>query len=189
VVGVSLDEPSDFEVLAVAAAGDPQSFAVLWDRHRDRVFGHALRLTRVRADAEDATAIVFLEAWRKQSRIRDVDGSILPWLLVTTTNVCRNLHRAARRYRAALDQIPHVTDKREPTGTDLDLQAALRTLPPIDQQLLGLTLEGYSTAEAAQAAGLSPGAARTRITRARQRLRTQLDPAPVADIAAQEGPR
>lgn len=162
---------------------------MLWDRHRDRVFGHALRLTRVRADAEDATAIVFLEAWRKQSRIREVDGSILPWLLVTTTNVCRNLHRAGRRYRAALDSLPHIADPREPTGSDLDLQAALRTLPVVDQQLLALTSEGYSTAEAAQAVGLSPGAARTRLTRARQRLRTQISPTPTADIASQEGPR
>ena len=162
---------------------------MLWDRHRDRVFGHALRLTRVRADAEDATAIVFLEAWRKQSRIRGVDGSALPWLLVTTTNVCRNVARAARRYRAALDALPHVTERQEPTGTDLDLQAALRTLPPVDQQLLDLTIGGYSTAEAARAVGLSPGAARTRITRARQRLRTQLGPTPTAEIASQEGPR
>ena len=188
-MGVSADERADLEVLAAAVAGDPRAFAVLWDRHRDRVFGHALRLTRVRTDAEDATAIVFLEAWRKQARIRDVDGSILPWLLVTTTNVCRNLQRAGRRYRAALDALPHVAERREPTGTDLDLQAALRTLPAVDQQLLGLTLEGYSTAEAAQAVGLSPGAARTRITRARQGLRTHLGPTPIADIASQEGPR
>lgn len=162
---------------------------MLWDRHRDRVFGHALRITRVRADAEDATAIVFLEAWRKQSHIRDVDGSILPWLLVTSTNVCRNLARAGRRYRAALDALPHIAERREPTGTDLDLQAALRTLPVVDQQLLGLTLEGYSTAEAAKALGLSPGAARTRISRARERLRTQLGRTPIADVASQEGLR
>jgi RNA polymerase sigma-70 factor (ECF subfamily) len=182
VVGVSAEERTDLEVLAAAAAGDPRAFAVLWDRHRDRVFGHALRLTRVRADAEDA--IVFLEAWRKHSRIRDVDGSILPWLLVTTTNVCRNLLRAGRRYRAALDALPHVTERHEPTGTDLNLQAALQTLPVVDQQLLGLTLEGYSTAEAAEAVGLSSGAARTRIRGARSRLRTQLGPTPVADIAS-----
>lgn len=188
-MGVSADERTDLEVLAAAVAGDPRAFAVLWDRHRDRVFGHALRLTRVRADAEDATAIVFLEAWRKQSHIRDIDGSVLPWLLVTTTNVCRNLQRAGRRYRAALDGLPHVTDRREPTGANLDLQTALRALPAVDQQLLVLTLEGYSTAEAARAVGLSPGAARTRLTRARQRLRTQLGPALTSEIAAQEGPR
>lgn len=182
------DERTDVEILAAAAAGDARAFAVLWDRHRDRVFGHALRLTRIRADAEDATAVVFLEAWRKHSRIRAVDSSILPWLLVTTTNVCRNLQRAGRRYRAALDALPHVADRDEPTAANLDLQAALRTLPLIDQQLLGLAGEGYSTAEAARAVGISPGAARTRLSRARHRLRVHLNGAPEAlDPASSEG--
>lgn len=105
-VDVTVDARSDVELLAAARDGDPRSFAVVYDRHRDRVFGHALRLTRVRADAEDVTAVTFLEAWRKQDRIRPVDGSVLSWLLVTATNVARNLARAARRYRGALDALP-----------------------------------------------------------------------------------
>lgn len=187
---VSLDQRTDVDVLAAAVAGDARAFAVLWDRHRDRVFGHSLRLTRVRADAEDATAIVFLEAWRRRTHIREVEDSVLPWLLVTATNVCRNLQRAGRRYRAALDALPHVADLAEPTGADLDLQDALRALPAIDQQLLTLALEGYSTAEAALALGLSPGAARTRMTRARQRLREQLrSDEPITGLPTTEGTR
>lgn len=173
-MGVELENRSDAEAIDAAVAGDPQAFGELWDRHRDRVFGQALRLTAVRADAEDATAIVFLEAWRKRASVRVIDGSILPWLLVTTTNVCRNLHRASRRYRVALQHLPPDIDPREPTGADLDLQAALRSLSPTDQQLFSLTLEGYSTSEAAEAVGISPGAARTRMTRARERLRKHL---------------
>jgi RNA polymerase sigma factor (sigma-70 family) len=182
---------SDAEVLAAAVAGDARAFGELWDRHRDRVFGHALRLTAVRADAEDATAVAFLEAWRKRSAIRDVDGSILPWLLVTTTNVCRNLQRASRRYRAALDALPRSRDPQEPTASDLDLRRALAALPAVDQRLVALTIEGYSTAEAAAALGLSPGAARTRLSRARARLRLDLSSgdAAVADLSAAEGPR
>jgi RNA polymerase sigma-70 factor (ECF subfamily) len=152
------------------------------------VFRHALRITRIRADAEDATTTVFLEAWRKRSRVRAVDGSILPWLLVTTTNVCRNLQRANRRYRKVLDALPRDTDPDDATGSDHDLVAALQSLPLIDQQLLGLTGEGYSTTEAAEAVGVSPGAARTRISRARQRLRARLDISrPTSRTATAEG--
>lgn len=165
-------------MLDAARAGDARGFAELFDRHRDRVFSHALRLSPTRADAEDATAVVFLEAWRRQDVVRDVDGSILPWLLVTATNVTRNLNRAARRYRKALDALPRdETARTGPAPAEPDLRAALRALPQHDQALLALTvLEGYSTAEAATALGLTPGAARTRLSRARARLRTQLRP-------------
>ncbi|WP_396133584.1 RNA polymerase sigma factor [Arthrobacter sp. 1088] len=47
-----------------------------------------------RHDAEDATAAAFLELWRRREGVRLVDGSILPWLLVTTTNTARNLQRS-----------------------------------------------------------------------------------------------
>lgn len=173
---MTTDEDSDAEVLAAAQSGDGRSFAVLFDRHRDRVFGHALRLTRVRADAEDVTAVVFLEAWRRRDRVRLVDGSAVPWLLVTTNNVARNLTRAAIRYRAALDAIPRVYDATEPTGFDADIRGAISALPLIDQQLLGLTMEGYKAAEAAKVLNISPGNARTRLSRARQRLRESLHP-------------
>jgi RNA polymerase sigma-70 factor (ECF subfamily) len=80
--------------------GDGEAFAFLFDRHRDRVFGHAFRLVQTRHDAEDVAASVFLELWRRRAEVRLVDGSVLPWLLVTTTNVGRNSARGTRRYRA-----------------------------------------------------------------------------------------
>ena len=92
-------------------------------------------------------------------------------LAATIAGDPRNLQRAGRRYRSALDALPHVMDPREPTATDLDLPNALQTLTAVDQQLIGLTLEGYSTAEAEQVTGISAGGARTRITRARQPAR------------------
>jgi RNA polymerase sigma-70 factor (ECF subfamily) len=188
---VGYETRSDADLLAAAGAGDSRAFGELWDRHRDRVFGHALRLTAVRADAEDAAAITFLEAWRNRTRVRAVDGSILPWLLVTTTNVCRNLSRAGRRYRSALQHLPVDVDPGEPTEADLDLRAALQELSPIDQQLFSLTLEGFTTDEAAEAVGLSPGAARTRMSRARQRLRRFLSSVstPSIDLSFSKGPR
>ncbi len=64
--------------------GDGEAFDVLFDRHRDRVFRHACRLADTRQDAEDAVASAFLELWRCRAKVQLVDGSVLPWLLVTT---------------------------------------------------------------------------------------------------------
>jgi DNA-directed RNA polymerase specialized sigma24 family protein len=45
-----------------AVSEDSDAFGAIFDLHRDRVFGHSLRLVRSVPDAEDVTALVFLEA-------------------------------------------------------------------------------------------------------------------------------
>src|SRR6478735_11743522 len=102
----SVDEPE--QVLWEAArGGDATAFGVIFDLHRDRAFRHAYRLLQDIDDAEDAAAIGFLELWRRRDDVRVVDGSVLPWLLVTVTNTTRNLRRGRRRYRQLLMALPH----------------------------------------------------------------------------------
>lgn len=165
------------------AAGDAVAFGELFDLHRDRVFRHAYRiLLRDVADAEDAAAVAFLELWRRRRQVRLVDGSPLPWLLATTTNTCRNLDRARRRYRALLDSLPHGTHTPSAEDTALaalaadgDLTGALATLSSAEAELFALVaVEGYSITDAAAAVGASPGAARTRLHRIRNRLQQHL---------------
>ncbi|MGB3910709.1 MAG: sigma factor [Pseudolysinimonas sp.] len=72
---------------ARAVDGDGEAFGRIFDRHRDRVLRHGLRLAPTTNDADDLVAITFFEAWRNRERVRVVDGSVLPWLLVTATNV------------------------------------------------------------------------------------------------------
>lgn len=86
-------------------SGDGEAFGALYDRHRDRVFRHAYRLSGNHHDAEDIMAAAFLELWRR-AKVRIVGGSVVPWLLVTTTNMARNYGRAALRYRRLLDSLP-----------------------------------------------------------------------------------
>src|ERR1700733_6941569 len=91
-------------------AGDGRAFGGLFDRYRDTVFRHACRLAGTRQDAEDLVASAFLELWRSRSKVQLVDGSVLPWLLVTTTNLGRNASRARRRYRRFLERLPRVEE-------------------------------------------------------------------------------
>jgi DNA-directed RNA polymerase specialized sigma24 family protein len=119
-------------------------------------------------------------------KVRLVEGSVLPWLLVTTTNVARNTRRAAFRYRRLLDSLPRAEGIDE-ANEELFLQAemdrdaarALGTLNALDLQLVSLVIiEGYSIAAAATALDLTPAAAKSRMHRARQRMKTALSPAP-----------
>jgi len=73
-------EPIDDEQAgwSAALAGDSGAFASIFDRHGDRVYLHARRLTTSAADAEDVTAGAFLELWRRRRVVRVVNGSVLP---------------------------------------------------------------------------------------------------------------
>ena len=99
--------------------GDGEAFRVLYVRYRDRIFRHAYRLSGDRQDAEDIMATAFLELWRRRAKVRVLEGSILPWLLVTTTNTARNSGRAALRCRRLLDSLPRRSETSDPIGDDM----------------------------------------------------------------------
>ncbi|WP_075201393.1 RNA polymerase sigma factor [Leucobacter japonicus] len=177
-----------------AVGGSAEAFGVIFDRHRDRVYRHCLRMLGGTHDAEDATAIAFLELWRKRDRVRIVDGSVAPWLLVTATNTARNLSRSRRRYQQFLHALPEAASA--PSAEERaelfdvehpELNAALARLPDADASLFALVaLEGYTPAEAAEALNISGSAARTRLHRIRARLQRHLQRTTSASIRAEE---
>ncbi|MHA3701440.1 RNA polymerase sigma factor [Jatrophihabitans sp. YIM 134969] len=159
------------------------ALGALFDRHADRVHGHCLRQLGSVADAEDATAATFLTAWRRRADLRFVDGSALPWLLVTATNTCRNLARARRRHRAWLDRLPRPDVEPDPAeAAALRLDAAgsgvvraFRSLGTDAQVVLTLCdIEGLGYEQAARVLGVPVGTVRSRLSRAREWLRHAL---------------
>ena len=182
IVTTSGDEPT---IWVAALGNNVDAFAAIFDLHRDRVYRHVLRMTANVHDAEDVAAAAFLELWRRRKSVRVVDGSVLPWLLVTATNQARNLARGTRRYRALIAALPRSEDKRSAEDVALErieemriaaqFREALSKLTPSDAALISLTaFEHYSPAQAAAALGISAGAARTRLHRARTRMASNL---------------
>ncbi|MFC8524866.1 MULTISPECIES: RNA polymerase sigma factor [Micrococcaceae] len=169
-------------------SGHGDAFGTLYNRHRDRVFRHAYRLSGNHHDAEDIMAASFLELWRRRKHVRIVEGSILPWLLVTTTNVARNWTRAALRYQRLLNSLPRVLEASDPAADphwhfqnelDQDVALALGTLSKEDLHLMSLIVfEEQTIAAAAAVLNLTPAAAKSRMHRARLRLRAALSPEP-----------
>lgn len=161
-----------------ALTGDGEAFARVYDRHRDRVLRHSLSLVGNVTDAQDVLAVVFLEAWRKREQVRFVEGSVLPWLLVTATNTTRNLNRSHRRHRAMLDRLPKSEAVAAPADENLnniEIYQAIRELPKNFQDVAVLCLvEGFSEADASAALGLPRGTVKSRLSRARARLGANL---------------
>ena len=167
---------------AAALAGSGEAFAWIFDLHRDRVYRHALRMLGNVHDAEDVTAGAFFELWRRRDAVTMVGKSVLPWLLVTTSNLSRNVARSLRRYRSLLRSLPRSEPSRgagevaeERLEVASEEREVLRSLSAPDAALITMTaFEGFSPSEVATALGISDGAARTRLHRARARVASVL---------------
>lgn len=177
---------TDEQLWAAVVRGDGVAFAAIFDRHGDRVWRHAWRLMQHRQDTEDVTSAAFAEAWRCRRRVRIVDTSVLPWLLATATNCARNARRSLRRNERLIAHIPLgpdapdtadvAADRLERLDAGSTVAQALRELPEADARLIALVLlEELPLADAAAALGIGYGAAKTRMHRARARLRQQLE--------------
>ncbi|MDO9397193.1 MAG: RNA polymerase sigma factor [Herbiconiux sp.] len=172
------DEASSWESVR---EGDPSAFSVIFDLHRNRVFHQAQRMTSTIHDAEDITAATFLEAWRRRESVRLVDGSVIGWLLVTANYLARNLDRSRRRYRSLLDQMrefEHLADPADEIADRLDrqsmtgrVQSALARLSKRDQDVITLcVVQQLSTTDAAGVLSVPEGTVKSRLSRAKQRL-------------------
>ncbi|WP_308490950.1 RNA polymerase sigma factor [Microbacterium terrisoli] len=171
-----MDVP-DEELWTRVLSDDPGALAELFDRHQWRAFDHARRLLGAREDAKDAVSIAFFELWRKRGKVRLVDGSPLPWLLNTVAYAARNLERSSRRYRALAHRAQPPKPAPEVVAADESgVLAALKQLPDREQGVIVLTvLEGYPERAAAQALGIPVGTVKSRLARAKERLRDQLE--------------
>jgi RNA polymerase sigma factor (sigma-70 family) len=176
---------SDHELWARAAAGDRAAFGELFERHVEAVWNHAYRLTASWSVAEDLTASTFLVAWRRCADIRLVRDSALPWLYTVAGNLARDEWRGATRYLRAVRRMPEATvvaDHADDVVHRVDLDAgmtrilaAVRSLPRAERQAAELCLLGeLPTADAAELLGVAEVSVRSRLSRARARLRTKL---------------
>lgn len=172
---------SDEVLWRAVVNGDGDSFGALFDRHRDRVFRHALRVVISSHTAEDVTAMVFYEAWRRREHVRMVNGSIVAWLLVTANNTIRNHARQQRRYRQFLDQLPPpetlgdiavgVTEADSLRAETAILREAFAQLRPAARDVLTLcVVEEFSLREAGAALGITEGTVKSRLHRAKRQL-------------------
>jgi RNA polymerase sigma factor (sigma-70 family) len=176
-------EPSDAELWAGARKTDPAPFGQLFDRHADRIYRHCRRQVDSKEEAEDVTSAVFLEAWRRRNDVVFTErDSVLPWLLAVANNAVRNRRRTLRRHRNLLAKLPPMPvehDHSDQVAAQVDLQrdgehvlAAFRQLRPAEQDVLALCVwNELSHEEAALALGIPTGTVKSRLARARDRLR------------------
>lgn len=183
------DSVADDALVERARDGDVEAFHELVDRHQIAIFNVVLRTVKDPATAEDVTQDAFLRAWRSLGQFRG--GNVRGWLMRIAVNRAYDTLRSQKRRPAdSLDALEYEPQARwtagaatpeHPEGHALRselaevLERLLATLPD-DQRtaLLLVDLEGFSYDEAAGIMAVAPGTIKSRISRARSRLREEM---------------
>lgn len=172
---------TDEALLAAYAAGDARAARMLTLRMGPRVFGHALRLTGNRAEAEDVTQEVMLRLWRVAPDWRPGEARVTTWLYRVTGNLCIDRVRA-RRPTVALDTVadpadaaPGVEDRLQDASRLMALEAALARLPDRQRQAVVLRhIEGLGNPEIAGIMDMSVEAVESLTARGKRALAAAL---------------
>jgi len=178
VPGSDGERPSDAELLRRHVAGDGEAFGELFRRHRDRLWAVALRTVCDPEEAADALQDAMVSAFRRAADFRG-ESAVTTWLhrIVVNASLDRLRRRAVRPTVSIADEqafealVAQGSDAARATDTRLDIDAALRILPPEQRAALVLVdMLGYSVDDAAVIMNTSTGTIKSRCARGRARL-------------------
>jgi RNA polymerase sigma-70 factor (ECF subfamily) len=190
-----LQPAADAELLADLRTGAAGAFEALVRQHGGPMLASIRRLLANEADAHDALQDAFLSAWRALDRF-DGRSQLSTWLHRIAVNAAlQKLRARSRKPSRSLEELlpafledghqAHPARAWQATGDQaVELQetrgmvrAAIAELPePYQTVLLLRDIEGFDTEETASQLGVPAGVVKTRLHRARQALRTLLDP-------------
>jgi RNA polymerase sigma-70 factor, ECF subfamily len=173
-------------------AGDGGAFDEIVGRYRERMLGIATQFLRNHADAEEVAQDTFIRAYRALANFRG-DSSLATWLHRITVNLARNrywyFYRRRRHLAVSLDcplgadstetfseliATPEADPSRQASVNEFDflVSVCMKDLEPSQREILGLrNLMHRSYDEIAAALGTNSGTVKSRIARARGRLR------------------
>ena len=179
-------------LVAAAKTGDVAAFEELVNRYERRIFRLAMNITQNREDAEDATQDAFLKSYQHLDNFQG-DSRFYTWLVRIAVNEALMRLRRRRPNVSSLDEpieadgelMPREIEDWGPTPeqryreTELNsiLSNAISSLDPIYRAVFVLRdVEQISTEETAEMLGISIPAVKSRLLRARLKLRSNLTP-------------
>lgn len=185
---------NDEALVRAFQAGEDIAFDELVLRHKERVFNMCYRFFGDYEDANDSAQEIFMKVYIALKGFRG-ESSFSTWLYRITVNICRNKLKSFRyRFKSSTVSISDVhepekgsrsldiadtslspADCFEKKQRDLLIQRAINTLPPPQKTVILLRhIEGLSYEEIAEVTGFTLGTVKSKIARARLRLRDEL---------------
>jgi RNA polymerase sigma-70 factor, ECF subfamily len=191
----SCEQEAEAQLPASVRAGDEEASAELVRKYGGRMLAVARRYLHGEEDCADAVQDAFLAAFRSLDKFEG-NSSLGTWLHRIVVNVCLTKLRAQSRRRAVplddllptFDETGHHTRPVRSWGeetlsqltreeTRIQVRACIDRVPePYRTVLLLRDIEELDTEQTAEQLGITAGAVKTRLHRARQALRTLLEP-------------
>jgi RNA polymerase sigma-70 factor (ECF subfamily) len=173
----------DARLMALVRRGDRDAFACLVDRHKEGLVAYLARLTGSPDRAQDLAQEAFLRLLRSAGSYRE-QGHLTAFLYRIATNLVRSEARRERRWRLLAPELAQpAKEPAAPAGPrrllrqELQdrLAAAVARLPlPLRAVVVLYEIEEWSQRDIARALGCREGTVKSRLHRARARLREEL---------------
>ena len=182
-------EDPDKDLVARWHAGDEAAFEQLVRRHERKVFRLLLRMMGTREEAEDVAQETFLSLHRHGHRFRG-DARFSTFVYRVASNAALNRRRTLGRNRARIqklavrqaagDDLPESPRDPEDAATGAELSTQVRRAlenikPSLRLPVVLYDIEGLAYGEIAKVLGVAEGTVKSRIHRARQALRVELE--------------
>lgn len=171
----------DGEAIERVLAGDLASFRTLVERYQGPLFGLLRNLLPDPADCEDVAQETFLAAYRNLASYRPAAARFSTWLFTIARNKALNLLQ--KRRPVVLAELPERVDAQTPLGVLSEaeslrqLDAVLAALPFEQKTAFVLAeIQDLSYEEIARIEGVAVGTVKSRVGRAREKLRSLLQP-------------
>jgi RNA polymerase sigma-70 factor (ECF subfamily) len=173
--------PTDAELLAAVAEGDPEAFGTLYDQHAPWLLVRLRQRTTNQDLADQVAQETFLVVWREAGRFGG-RGEVGAWIWGIAIRRLLDAQRGAAQGRLAgllgRQRVPDAASAEEQALATLEQREVIRALnrlaPELQAVLQATVLDGLSTREAAALLGIPAGTVKTRARRARARLRQEL---------------
>jgi RNA polymerase sigma-70 factor (ECF subfamily) len=178
-------------LVAAAKAGDPKAFEELVNRYEKKIFRLTMNITRNKEDAEDAMQDAFMKAYSHLHTFEE-GSRFYTWLVRIAANEALMRLRKRRANQFSLDEpiegddeiIPRDIEDWGPSPEQRYAQSEMHEIlnkvidqlsPEFRVVFVLRDVEGLSTEETASTLGISVAAVKSRLLRARLRLRQKLD--------------
>ena len=168
---MSADQRTDEEIMALVAQGDLDALQLLFDKHHKHVYNFLFKMSGDKMLSEDLTQDVFYKVIKYRTSYNN--GSFISWLFTIARNSIKTHFTRNKEVHNAIETVLYKVEEKENHEDYSHLHKALQQLEPSDRELVVLNrLQGIKYQELADIMNSTPGAVKTKMSRALKKLKS-----------------